>query len=289
MAKIFIYRTRNILDLNKFNDDVKTALTKVIIVMKEGDDQLRFQLSSALTTAEDSQLDDLVTDFVDTDPEQKIPKIVDIAKAEAKSKHFHNIDYRKEIEGSLFPKRTKVQGEVTKVEWYRDKGLSDLFLRVDINYTRDSIGTALERETTRTWINRDGSENPETKVTEKSYIINQEDQTAEGKRRRENIVNGLEFPVLAMMMEVLLPTGLNQTAVLLKGKAFLDAFEGEFDRFIKNSSDITDPLSEDFGKKSVVVAIEGAPATTYDWLDELPNSLGGLKTIRQYLIEEFSI
>ena len=289
MAKIFIYRTRNILDLNRFNEDVKAALGKVIIVVKEGDDQLRFQLSEALTGSEDSQLDDLVADFIDENPDLKIPKIVDIAKAEAKSKHFHNIDYRKEISGSLFPKRTKVQGEIVKVEWFRDKELTDLYLRVDISYTRDTIGTALERETTRTWINRDGSENSDTKVTEKSYIINQEDQTAEGKRRRENIVNGLEFPVLAMMMEVLIPTGLSQQAVLLKGKAFLDDFEGEFDRFIKNSSDITDPLSEDFGKKSVVVAIEDAPAATYEWLNMLPNSLGGLKSIRQFLVEEFSI
>ena len=55
----------------------------------------------------------------------------------------------------LHPKRTMVKGEVQKVEWFSDEATTDLILKVDINYTRDPLGFALDRTTIRTWINED--------------------------------------------------------------------------------------------------------------------------------------
>ena len=98
-----ITKTRNILDVNKFNDEAKALNSKIEIVMKFGEDQLRFTLSEALTVQEETDLDNFISSFEDVDPEQKIPVIYDIAKAEAKGKHFHNINYKIELTQSLIP------------------------------------------------------------------------------------------------------------------------------------------------------------------------------------------
>jgi len=291
---IFIHKTRNISNLNKFQDEAIALISKVICVIKFNDDDLRLTLSEELTAQEEQDLDELVSNFQDNDVELQVPKIISIAKAEAKSKHFHNIDYKKELTSSLIPKRTTMQGEVVKVDWYKsldqDGNPTDLVLTVDIVYTRDESGFATYRTTTRTWINEDGSENDDRKITAKYYYINHSEMIDEGTKRRGLLVSNIKLPVLTFMSEALMPLGYTEESVLLKGRDFLDDYELEFNKFIDNSSSINDPASPDFLLKSVVVRIRDDQTPAYlEWLDKAPPSLGGATTIRQYLMNEFSI
>jgi len=295
---MFINKTRNILDLNGFNDAAKAISPKIRIVLKLGTDNLRFDLSEALTTEEESQIDDLISNFVDTDPALKVPKIYDYVVGSSSNKHHFAINYKTELTRTLIPKRTIVRGEVQRVEWFASLDASlnptDKIIDVQITYVRDVTGFAQSRTTTRTWINKDGSDNEEVKITSKYYFINPSDMIDEGLKRRKLLVNNLQMPMVKFMCEVLMPLGYTQQAVILIGRKFMDDYETEMNNFVENSSTITDPADEDFGKKSIVVKIEnnamGGPNADYNlWLDKAPPSLGGLTTIRQYLIAEFSI
>ncbi len=295
-----IYKTRNILDLNKFNDEAKAHNSKIEAVLKFGDDSLRFNISEELTEQEDLDLDAFIAGFIDENPEDRIPKIYDIVQGEARHKHHHNIDYKKDISSgmTLIPKRTVTKGEVTKVDWYKTLDANqvpqDKVLTVDITYTRDATGFATFRTTARTWINRDGSENPDKKYTSKFYFVNPSDMITEGYKRRKLLVQSIQIPCLTFMMEVLMPLGYTQQAIVLLGRAFMDDYDQDFNKFVENSSTITDPADPNVGKKSIIVEFEdnnviGRNENYNIWLDKAPPSLGGMTTIRQYLIEEFNI
>lgn len=291
---MFINRTQNILDIVKLNEEAKVSNVKIEVVMKFGDDDIRFTVDDTWDSTDDANLDDFLSSFVDDDPEQKTPKIYDYVKSEAKGKHHHNIDYKKEIIGALIPLRTVSRGEVTKVDWYYNLNASmqpeNLILTVDINYTRDASGFALNRTTTRTWINRDGSNNVETKITPKFYFINTSDMITEGYRRRKLLVQSIQIPTLTFMTEALVPLGYTPESVILKGRSFMDDYDSDFNRFVENSSTITNPADPDVGLKSIVVRIRDESLIEYvEWLDKAPPSLGGSTTIRQYLMNEFDI
>ena len=116
----------------------------------------------------------------------------------------------------------------------------------------------------------------------------------EGYKRRKLLVQSIQIPTLTFMSEALMPSGHTQESVVLLGRHFMDDYEADFSRFIENSSTITEPSDPNFGKKSVIVElestdIEGRNKDYHLWLDSAPPSLGGLTTIRQYLINEFDI
>lgn len=215
------------------------------------------------------------------------PKVYGLMDVGVIDKHFHYVNYNMELSVSLYPKRVMVQGEVTQVDWYTDVELTDKVINVGIVYIRDGNGFAVSRTTTRTWINGDGSPNTDTKITYKDYTINSIEQINEGQRRRGNIVSGIQIPTMGLMMEALMPPPESKTQleIIMMGREFMDRFEEEFNKFIDNSSTITDSQNPNFGKKSVVVAFENAADS---WLDSTPPSAGGA-TIRQYLIAQFSI
>ena len=227
-------------------------------------------------------------EYLDTRPtwHDLNPKVYQLSSPK-KEMHFHDLNYNMELDISLYPKRTMVQGEVTHVDWYADELLTNKVIEVDVAYVRDANGFAVSRTTTRTWINGNDTPNPDVKVTHKNYTINSIEQINEGKRRRGNIVNSIQIPTMGLMMEALMPPPelKTQLEVILMGREFMDRFEEEFNKFIDNSSTVTDSLDPNFGKKSVVVALENASDA---WLDSTPPSAGGA-TIRQYLIAQFSI
>jgi hypothetical protein len=211
-------------------------------------------------------------------------KVITLSDDGGGGKHFHNINYNTELSQSIFPKRVFTKGELTSVVWYSDQLLTNKLLDVTMVYVRDAMGFAVSRTTTRKWVREDESFHPLFKITTKSYTINPIDQILEGKRRRSNIVDGVQLPVMSFLLETQSGT-LTQGEILLMGRDFLDAMEPFFNRFVKNSSSINDVASPDFGKKEIVVEFE---TSTDAWLDDLPAALGGA-TIRQYLIGEFSI
>lgn len=289
---MFIYRTADITDLNKFNQEAIASNPLIQVVLKFGSHNLRFQVSESWGSGDDLQLDNFIASFQDTNPEDKVPKVIDLALEY--SKHFHAINYVKGLNKSLIPKRTVTQGEVTCVEWYGGLNASmepeDLILKVDIVYTRDATGFATSRTTTRTWINRDGTENEDKKITTKYYFINPSDMIDEGLRRRKLLVSSIQIPTLTFMTEALVPLGYTQESVVLRGRAFMDEYENYFNKFVDNSSTITDPADPDFGMKTIIVRIRDEANLDYvEWLDKSPPSLGGSTTIRQYLMNEFDI
>ncbi len=293
---MFINKTRNISDLNSFNDEAKELNSKIEIVLKFGNDDLRFTLSEALTTEEDAALDNLVNNFVDTDLALKVPKIYDISNEQGK--HFHAINYKLGLNRSLIPVRSVVKGEVQKVIWYNtfDAQMvpSEPILKVDITYTRDDSGFALFRTSKRTWYNIDGSENEETKSTEKYYFVNESDMIDEGIKRRTLLIKGLQIPVMKGMIAALVPKGYSETSVLLLGRHFMDDYRVSFEDFKQNSSTITDASDPNYGKKTIVAKLEDEDNTEYvGFLDEAPVVLNtpfdGTITLRNYMIEEFSI
>lgn len=295
---MFLTKTRNISNLNRFLDEVKIHNSKIQYVLKFNEDELRFTLSEALTVQEDTDLDTFITNFNDNDITLVVPKIYSITKAEASTKHFHNIDYKKELIHALIPLRTVTRGEVTKVEWFKsfdaEMKPTDLIIKVDVEYSRDTTGFATSRVTTRTWINEDGTDNEELKTTNKYYFVNPSDMIDEGLRRRKLLVNSIQIPTLTFMSEALMPLGYEQGAVVLLGREFMDDYENDFNKFVDNSSTITDPADPNYGRKSIIVQLEDNTAEGRNkdynlWLDKAPPSLGGATTIRQYLISEFSI
>lgn len=293
---MYIYKNRDIANLNQFQEDAIALNSKILAVLKFNEDELRFTLSEALTAPEEIELDAFVSAFEDNDPELTVPKIYAIAMAEAKTKHFHNIDYKMEVVSGLklIHKRTVTKGEVTEVEWYKtldaEQNPTDLVLRVNISYVRDASGFALYRTVVRTWINEDESENTETKISTKLYYVNPSDMIVEGDKRRKLLVQEIQIPVMNLIGEVLIPQGITLSNVIVKGRKFLDDYDGEFNKFKHHSSSITDPASPDFGMKSVRVKIrDEADATHVEWLDLYPNSLGGSTSIRDYLMEQFNI
>lgn len=229
--------------------------------------------------------------FIDEDNSHDItPKIVSLTQV--KKTDFREIDYKTEVDVNLYPKRTFVRGELTLVEWFKNLDqngvFSDLVLKVEMVYVRDPFGFPLTRTTTRTWINNNETENPLQRITYKNYAVSPLAQIEEGLRRRGNIVNSIQLPTMGLMIEALSPPpyNLTQDVILFMGREFLDRFEGEFDRFVKNSSTVTDLADPNFGRKTVVVELEDAAATTDLWLNETPASLQGA-SILQYLKNEF--
>lgn len=293
---MFINKTRNIIDLNSFNEDAKELNSKIQIVLKFGNDDLRFTLSEALTTEEDAALDNLVNNFVDTDLALKVPKIYDLSNESGK--HFHAINYKLGLKQSLIPVRSVVKGEVQKVIWYKSLDAemkpSEPILKVDITYSRDGSGFALFRTSKRTWYNIDGSENEETKNTEKYYFVNESDMIDEGIKRRTLLIKGLQIPVMKGMMASLVPKGYSETSALLLGRHFMDDYRTSFEDFKQNSSTITNPSDANYGKKTIVAKLENEDNPDYVvFLDEAPVVLNtpfnGTITLRNYMIEEFSI
>lgn len=293
---MFIHRTRNINDLNSFQNEAMALNSKILSVLKFGKDDLRFKISGTLTTEESVALNYLVANFKDVDVSQKVPKILDLTKEF--SKHFHAINYVKGLSQSLIPKRTVTKGEVTKVVWYKslDKNMNpvDPILKTEVVYNRDSSGFALSRVTTRTWYNLDGSENKEKKITNKYYLINESDMINEGIKRRGLLVKNLQIPVIKGMTAALIPQGYSETAALLLGRHFMDDYRISFEDFKQNSSTITDATNSNYGRKSIVVKLENEINSEYvKFLDVAPAVPGtpfdGTISIRNYLIQEFSI
>ena len=285
----------DIQDVNRLMADIMAAVPKVVGGVKIGSDTLQLQASSTLGAAEDTLVDSTISGFVDSDPQDKEPKILDYRKPGLR-KHFTALNYKGGIDltQALIPKRTVVKGEVQKVEWFLSLDVNlqptNKIIEVDIAYTRDASGFAQSRTTTRKWVNRDGTFNEDTRTTTKYYFINTSDMIDEGLRRRSLITKEIKIPTLTFMTEVLVPLGYTAESVYLKGLAFLDDYESEFNKFIDNSSTITNPADPDFGEKSVVVRIrDEANADYVEWLDKAPASLGGSVTIRQYLQDQFDI
>lgn len=305
---MFIHRTRDISDLNKFQEDAKQLISKILSVLKFGDGDLRFEITETLTTEESEALNELVANFEDTDISLKKPLIISYAKAEASSKHFHNINYKNELTVRLQKQSIIVKGEMQKVTWFRHMEYQTVngiptrvysipVIKTETSWLRDASGFAIAKNPpVRTWYNEDGTENSETKVMDDPYYYEDFEQIDEGVKRRTLLVKAIQKPTQMIIAEVMMPLGMSLETVLLRGREFLDDYDSEFNKFKENSSSITEThledgsINPDFNKKSIVVKLQNEQKEHHkEWLDKIPLSLGGIKSIRDHLISEFDI
>jgi hypothetical protein len=290
MSKHFIDRNNIVFD-EKIHWELQQSLPSIYMNMSKVNsdpDVYRYFFTRPLTSEEVTIFNNtLDSHIITSDYGVKIYKYIE---DDSVNKDYTAVDYKVQTVTNLFPKRTFVRGELQLVEWFSDAEMTDLVIKTEIQYTRDPFGFATSRTTTRTWYDFDGNEMPRKKTTSKIYSYLE--MIKEGKRRRGNIVDGVQIPTLAFLQEAAAdpqnPYGLNSSTVLLIGREFMDRFEPEFSKFIDNSSSVTDIADPNFNRKIVVVKFEEAAVTTDTWLNFQPVALGGAR-ILDYLVSEFSI
>lgn len=186
-------------------------------------------------------------------------------------------DYKRGLSTTLFPKHTFNKGELNKTEYFSDEAMTDLIIKVNMTYTRDIMGFATERTTTRIWIREDDTEHPDAKITKKVYGQGTLAPIEEGIRRRGNIVKGLQMPVLGMLLNTLPAKDgeseqERQERCIMLGRRFLAHYKEDFTMFI-----------EDSNRKIYKEMVE----CTDFWMDTVIDQNG--TTIRAYVLNELNI
>jgi hypothetical protein len=198
-------------------------------------------------------------------------KIYQLAKFDAKSKHFHNINYKTELTQSLYAKRTFVQGELQECIWYANPDLTVPVIKVEISYNRTETGFALDRTTTRSWYNVDGTLQDSTKVTTKVYSLNPMEMIVEGVTRRRNIIDNMKINALGMMQATM--TSNTDAEIEAIAKDFMYQFVNEINAFVNDSND------------AILTGFQNISTDDYPWL---LNDCGGF-TIQDYIFGEVNI
>lgn len=251
----------NLLRLSSEIRDFPISGLETILDHQDGTFTVKFD--HQLSTQEETDLDSIVAAHSATP--LSVPVIESLTKQG--SNDFREIDYTI-LPQALHPVRTFDQGELVMVEWYTDDTLATKVLKVEITYNRDAFGYVLDRVTTRTWINSDGSENPKKSVRAKHY--DSVKQQSEIKKRRENNILNIQANTLSYMVATMTGT---VTEILDQGRAFLAELDSEVDKYIKSGADdLRTAILND---------------TTEAWLDNIVP--GDVITIRDYMTTELVI
>lgn len=197
-----------------------------------------------------------------------------------------DIDYKVGLSRRLVPARVMIKGELQEVTYYAEYDWSEPeeynrykvpVLKVTIAYVRDALGFAQYRTTTRQWYYTDGTlcTDPAcTKTTSKGYDLRT--TIVEGKRRRQNVIDGLLLPVLGMMIQTELsnPTSefSTEAELILEGRRLLATWK---------------PAIIDFVDDSNTTFADTVTAATEYYLDNVVNAQG--LTIRQYILYNIDV
>lgn len=152
------------------------------------------------------------------------PRIYSLAKHEAKEKHFHNIDYKKELNHKLQMSVTFGEpGLFTLAQLFEDEAKTIPVLDVIREYDIEPVtGKLLRKHTKRQYYNEDGSLNEEIKDSG-WYTYTEEQSRAATHRRRVNITNKLESDMLNMLVQAAQGDPAVQAANIAGGAAFMKA------------------------------------------------------------------
>lgn len=154
-----------------------------------------------------------------------------------------DLDYTTGLSRRLYKKEYFTHGELDRVEYYAETDTgsdgwptySDLIIREDMSYTRDSLGFAKERTTEITWILENESEHETKKTLHKPYSLIESQK--EGVTRRGNIIGQLSLQVAGMLIGTL-PTNdtyPNAQAKIDVGRQFMQDHKLATDMFIAAS------------------------------------------------------
>lgn len=151
------------------------------------------------------------------------PRIVAL-QLEQEEKHFHKINYKKDINVALQKTITFGQpGLVTKADLFEDEAKTILILSVEREYDIEaSTGKLLRKKTTRKYYCEDGSVHPETKDVG-WYTYTGEESRAATHRRRVNVTNKLEDDMLEILKAAAGGNSTQEEANIAAGALFLGA------------------------------------------------------------------
>lgn len=200
-------------------------------------------------------------------------RLSEYVRPEYSDKLICEIDYTsvKHITTHLQRVNTFVTGRLIKVEWWYDYDYDfnvgvDLMLRVDMVYT-DGDAFLEERETTRTWIQSDGTDGMQT-ISSKKY--DPLSAIKEAVIRRSNIIDQLKLSVPALIMAT---EGDDLPTAQAKGIAFFDYLNSSVDKFIS--------VNDEY----ILTVIDNSDTSPsgFPWL---LNDIGGGTTIQQFIKAE---
>jgi hypothetical protein len=239
------------------------------------DPHLFVYTNSALDGSDLGNLEAALRDYVDEDDSDTITPIIYnyVTDRVVRSKHHSEIDYKVELNQSLFPLRTIVEGEVQRVDWYADQQFSIPVIRTEIAYVRDTAGFALSRQTVRSWYNKDGSLNPDTKTTNKLYYTDPVLMIQEGIRRRRNIIDEMKL-VAVNQMQTNFAAEYGPGVVLDWGRSFMAKHKVSTEAFVGETY------------KQIVTDFQASDPDHNLWLD---SAFPGFGTIRDYLVSMVDI
>lgn len=200
------------------------------------------------------------------------------------------VDYVRGLSVRLQPEKllsTTVKGEVVQINFYdsatlQPDGVSvvfdDLVVREDHAYTRDSAGVAIMQTKTIRWYGEDDSEIAQ-KVRTKIYSL--DERIAEGKTRRRNHVNEMQFTVLGMIIATEGLTGTPeeiaaQAAAL--GIAFFATVQSEIALYVDTGDQLT--------LGTAITTID--TGTEHTWLENVIDPGPPAVTIEGYLLNELA-
>ena len=143
------------------------------------------------------------------------------------------------------------RGEYRKVEFYADTQRTKLVIKSEMTYKRQPNGMLTRvrddaewadpdyfgRRCIRTWYRKDGTAHPVTKITFKTY--NLEEAMEEGERRRTNVKRRLKTDVLSMLVATRAvnpaePTPQEIAAAEADGRTFLQTYRNELSDYIES-------------------------------------------------------
>jgi len=210
-------------------------------------------------------------------------KVVNMAKESSVHKHFHTINYTSiDLDGDLHPLRYFNFGTLTKIEWFKDVGLLDKVINVDVVYNYNALGFATDRTVTRTWYYEDGTACTDIKVTNKRYDINPQDQLDEAIRRRTNNVRQTDLWLIGAVPSLtsLDPNIPVYTQLEIKddGVAFFKKYQSEEALYIGT------------GSNDLEIAVRDETDSQWEWFDTDATIIGitGVSDVRDYIIYQLS-
>jgi hypothetical protein len=206
------------------------------------------------------------------------------------------IDFKSDLISSLHKKTgMKDKGKPTYVEYFSEKMIVDTsgttvyqnkVARIDFELTYDVTGFILQKKALLRWYKSDDTLSEEFKDIGKVFdpVRDHEARIQEGITRREAIVDGLQLPVMGMLLRIFYGQK-SQAEVIALGRQYLLKHEEGFRLFIKASIGVSDPTSPDYGKKLVAIDIENDDEF---WLDTVTDIGTGPITPRAFMLYSLS-
>lgn len=215
----------------------------------------------------------------ETDDDKKCAIYSYIAETQANQDPYHppmEVDYKRQLSQRLHPVITDVyKGEVREITYYESVVVDPVtgvqtgvtpVVKENYVYTRNADLIAQTRDLTIVWFKNDGTEHQDQKVRNKVYT--NEQAIAEGVRRRTNIIDFMQIPLLGMMMQTIPCT---YAEAVDQGGLFFEQYvvEVETYKFSPRQNTLQNAITDD---------------TTYAWLNNV--IAVGPVTIRDYMIDQ---